>query len=388
MTSPDPEAALAPTDAAVSRSEGLLLAPFLDGAVVYDQVTETVHRLSATAAWLLDQAPARVADLVARAVAATGGPRDRIEHDIGQGLALLRAQGLVDRDELVWSAAPAGGSGHDRPGWTTGRTHAVIDHRLAFRSPDPALVALVDTFLGPGTTDDDPGLFFDLAEQPDGAVDLHTDTHWAFTDRAELLGHLPAVVNLVAARSASPVVLHAGAVRRPDGRVVLCPGPSNTGKSTLVAALVGAGCDYLGDESIGLRPGSLAAVAYPKPLTVDGGSQAVLGLAPGDLPHRSVREVRERAVALTGDVGRVAAVVFVAFDPGAEVVVRELAPPDALRALLANALNLGRAGDDGLGALCAVAEEVPAVEIRHGDVHAVVERLTHGDLPPAPVPGV
>ena len=66
--------------------------------------------------------------------------------------------------------------------------------------------------------------------------------------------------------------------------VLLLPGHMNAGKSTLTAALIQAGCDYLGDESIGIRHNTLAAVAYPKPLSLDATSREFLGLHHTDFP--------------------------------------------------------------------------------------------------------
>jgi hypothetical protein len=51
----------------------------------------------------------------------------------------------------------------------------------------------------------------------------------------------------VAASTEAAVFVHAGVVRW-DGRAVAIPGPSHSGKSTLVAALVSAGATYYSDE--------------------------------------------------------------------------------------------------------------------------------------------
>jgi energy-coupling factor transporter ATP-binding protein EcfA2 len=72
------------------------------------------------------------------------------------------------------------------------------------------------------------------------------------------------------------LLLHAGGVAAPDGRVVVIHGPSGSGKTTLTASLVGAGLAYLTDETVCLDPDTLAVEPYPKPLTVKPGSQEVL----------------------------------------------------------------------------------------------------------------
>lgn len=56
-----------------------------------------------------------------------------------------------------------------------------------------------------------------------------------------------AIRSIVAVRAPGLVFIHAGAVAL-DGRALVLPGRSMTGKTTLVAALVGAGATYLSDE--------------------------------------------------------------------------------------------------------------------------------------------
>ena len=72
------------------------------------------------------------------------------------------------------------------------------------------------------------------------------------------------------------LVLHAGAVSL-GGFGLLLPGPSGAGKSTLTAALVSGGFAYLSDEAAAIDPASLEIEPYPKPLSLHGGSLALLG---------------------------------------------------------------------------------------------------------------
>lgn len=69
------------------------------------------------------------------------------------------------------------------------------------------------------------------------------------------------------------LVLHAGSVRDPDGRITGLP---EAGKSTLTAALVMAGCDYLGDELVGVRADSPRAAGFPRVPALDETSRHVL----------------------------------------------------------------------------------------------------------------
>lgn len=157
-------------------------------------------------------------------------------------------------------------------------------------------------------------------------------------------------------------------------------GPVDAGKSTLIASLVSAGCDYLGDESIGIRPQTLAAVAHPKPLTIGSVSQRLVGLSPVGEPytsdeHRRPRELRSDTVGLTGDVAPITGVLHVQYRDGAELAVELVDPNEAVGLLLANTLNLAQSGSVGLGALCALAESVPVLKVVHSDAMDLAGRI-------------
>lgn len=83
--------------------------------------------------------------------------------------------------------------------------------------------------------------------------------------RPETVSAALAAVNLTAVAHTPALALHAGVVAR-AGRALVLPGPSGHGKSTLVAALLRAGWDYVSDESLCLRWDDGALVAYPRPL--------------------------------------------------------------------------------------------------------------------------
>jgi hypothetical protein len=70
----------------------------------------------------------------------------------------------------------------------------------------------------------------------------------------------------IALRSPEAVFVHAGAVGH-DGRAILLPGRSFSGKTTLVAALVRAGASYYSDEFAVLDEDGLLH-PYPKPLSM------------------------------------------------------------------------------------------------------------------------
>ena len=364
-------------DQGARRSAGLLWAPFGDGALVYDTVTATTHHLGALASGLLaEEGSLPVAEAVDLLIEATGHDRYAAQRQVDDAVGVLRAAGLVDRatgpkPPRTWDVpAPTSPST-----WAVGRTHAVVDHRVAFHGPDAALIGAVDDLLGHSDDGRPATTRFALEPRPHGQIHLTAHTTWHYADQAMLLEQLPVALNLFASESAAPVVLHAGAVRTPAGKVVAVTGTSGAGKSTLIAALVGAGCDYLGDESIGVRPRTLSPVGYPKPLTLDRNSQQIAGLTYSGSVHRRAIELRPDARCITLADDPIDLVLLVTYDPDKPPSTRRLDPAEAVKALLANTLNLVRSGEVGLGTLCALAARVPLVHVTHADARALASAI-------------
>jgi hypothetical protein len=89
-----------------------------------------------------------------------------------------------------------------------------------------------------------------------------------------LLGDL----NRVAIEHFQGFAAHAGVVAR--GEVALAfPAPSGTGKSTLTAACLGAGFQYVSDEALCVDFATDAVIPYPKPLKLAGHAAGLVGLA-------------------------------------------------------------------------------------------------------------
>jgi hypothetical protein len=362
----------------------LLVAPFLEGSLVYDVVTETAHRLGPLGSWLVwtTEVPSVLDDLYDTAALGTEVPRDQAVAIVDTAITELRSLGLLDRATHVdtppeWPGSPL--PDDDRP---VGAAHPVIDHHIAFRSSDAELLDEIDRFFCVAV-DGPPTRVLDAEPGPGGTVVLNAADEWRFPSREAFFGQLIDAVNEYAARSHSLPVLHSGGVRTPDGRVLVLPGRIDAGKSTLTAALIQAGCDYLGDESIGIRHDTLAAVAYPKPFTLDSTSRELLGLRETEYPHTQVAELRADAVLLTGDVGRIDEVVLPVYNPDQPQRRTRLDPPDAIREVLANTLNLARSGETGLATLCALAEQVPVTRIVHHDAIALAHELVGSNRPTA-----
>ncbi len=268
-----------------------------DRAIAYDLATETAHQLNASAGELLAvcDGTSDVDDAVIAWAKGAGIDRESVAADVTAGLAMLEGLGLVGRDEAVEAPKPVVGSTADpADDDQLGKVHSVIDYKIAFRGPQPELITTLDRFLGTGTDTGDPTMFFDVHQTDDGEVVLVTDYEWKFPSFEACLRQLTSVVNEYAVWTHSCAALHSGAVRSPEGGIVLLPAPSGNGKSTLTGAFVAAGWDYLGDEAIGVRPGSMVAVGYPKRLAIDVSSRAVLNLPESDSGDLDPAEVNPR----------------------------------------------------------------------------------------------
>lgn len=341
--------------------------------VLYDTVTEMVHVLSPSAArvWAgCESGEAREA-LVALLADASGADPSALDSEVGACLTQLGDAGLVGRDgappEIATPAASPVSGAHASP------VFAVIDDGVILRSDDADLLERASEVLDPLVHDRPVTVELGLVwDDWDGAVGTGAvritgrGSDHTFGSADDLLDALPTALNQLAATSASCITLHAGALRHRDGEVVVLPAVSGSGKTTLTAALVQAGWDYLSDEAIGVRAGSLATVAYPKPLVLDARSREVLGLAPSPSPNVSPAELRPDVTILHGDVGPITRVVLPRYEQDAATELTALTPTEAVVAILEHALNLRRVGQDGLVALCELAEQVPVQRLVHG----------------------
>ena len=349
-----------------------------DRAIAYDLATETAHQLNASAGELLAacDGTSDVDDAVTAWAEGAGIDRESVAADVTAGLAMLEGLGLVGRDQPVEAPKPVVGSTADPADDDhLGKVHSVIDYTIAFRGPQPELITTLDTFLGTGTDTGDPTMLFDVHITDGGELVLVTDYEWKFPSLEACLRQLTSVVNEYAVWTHSCAALHAGAVRSPEGEIVLLPAPSGNGKSTLTGAFVSAGWDYLGDEATGVRPGSLEAVGYPKRLAIGSDSRVALNLPESTSGDLDPADLRPDVVRLDGDVGPVTRVMLPRFELGAEVTVERLEPHEAVVELLANTLNLARAGQAALDAICDLATSVPVERLVHGDAHLAVAHI-------------
>lgn len=376
-----------------NRSPGILLAPLGTRFVAYDLVTEMVHHLNHSAGIILgacDGDTDRIQAIDSWATA-TGADPALIAEDLDTVLEDFSDLGLVGRTTTPDMPAPLTvstdtGTGTGTDGDTDhGRsmlsaTHRILQRVLAFRSADPQLLEAVDSFLGTGRPEpSEPGLLFDLEPLPDDRIRLRADEEWVFANRSALLDQLVAILNHHAVASHDSLVLHAGGVRTPDGRILVLPAESGSGKSTLTAALVRAGCDYLGDEAIGIDPAGVA-IGYPKRLAIDANSRSAVSLPEDDARDIAPTELRADVERLAGPVGPVTHVVFPIFQPDTALHAEPLDVVATFDTLLTNTLNLARIGEPGLETLCHLATTVTAARLTHGDAVSAADHLIRSDV--------
>jgi len=408
-----------------ARSGTVLVAPLAEAWAVYDQEYMRASVVSALAGVVLASGGQSVDTLAVEVAETTGVDVQTATTAVAEAITGLVEAGFLDpSSEPTTQGRPSPALdlsaqldapederplARDRSGTSLGAVQAMLDERLVFRGTDVELLAEIDSYLGVEAVADAPTRVFDVEPTDDGGVLLQAAEVWDFPSVENLLVQLPGVINDFAPRVTDFLVLHSGAVRTPGGEVILVAGLPEAGKSTLTAALVAAGCDYLGDELTGLRSGSLVAVGFPRALALDDGSLEVLGLTrpDPDNPFVPVGYVRPEAAVAAGDTAAPSRLIIPFFDaamgfdddpgPAAPVTeehpeassntagaqrieVERLDPRHALEALLGTALNLGQSHQQGWETLCALAERVPVDRIRHNDSVALAAAVLAGEI--------
>ena len=161
------------------------------------------------------------------------------------------------------------------------------------------------------------------------------------------------------------LLIHAGSVSV-DGRAVLVPAEMDTGKSTLVTALLHAGATYLSDELGAIDPVTRKIYPYPKRITLDQealrffpGLEERLGDRTGAMATLLQRYVRaEDCGSSIAGPAPLGAVVFPTADRDGPPRLEPIAASEAAWLLASNARNLYRYADRGvlmLGEICAAA---------------------------------
>lgn len=247
------------------------------------------------------------------------------------------------------------------------RRYQVVDLDFGIRSDDQAMGSFFDGLLSPFRVDGEPHHWYSFiaadGSEPKHAVYFDDDRRLLMTDR-HLAGvffwHLNQRVML---ETRSTVAVHSGVVAL-DGQGVLIPGDADAGKSTLVAALVSAGFDYLSDEAALLDLEQPLVRPYPRALALEKGSWPLLSwldpgprcddaYAPQDLWLLAPEDIRPGSL---GTACRPRLIVFPHVTPGVPSDLRRISRSETVRRLARRATNLVEHGASGFRALVAAVE--------------------------------
>jgi hypothetical protein len=262
------------------------------------------------------------------------------------------------------------------PSSATGALRA-LDHRFTVTSNAPELCEYLGSVLRPLAAPGAPADHrYEAHVHHDRSVRLSLDgvplSDCATVAAAVewLLWH----VNQAAAASvAGQVVLHAGGVQA--GHVgILLPGPSGSGKSSLVAALVERGLRYLSDEIVVLGDGGATMAGLPRPLALRPGAQEVLARwrpAVDQEPMAGSTWFVDPGLVVPGSAGvpcPPALMVSPRFSAGSETALTELASPQALVELVGNSVRYGRPDPAHVELLAGVARRCRRYRLEFGDL--------------------
>ena len=161
---------------------------------------------------------------------------------------------------------------------------------------------------------------------------------------------------------------HAGAVEFASG-IVMFPGHSNAGKSTLVTQLVQQGRSYLTDEAVAIDAATRQVQSFPKAICMETGAKELFGeLEPKGQSTWSTWHVDPTTIGpgKLAAPGRLAGVVFPTFVPSAEVSFTRLRRSDAFNRLLENSFDFAAVGSAGAALMLEIADTIPCFSLRHG----------------------
>jgi len=394
----------------------------LDGdLVLYDAANELAHHLSpeAAAVWMCCDGHATVAAIADHLAGEVGIDREQMLRDVVTvGLQLMDAGALVDGGSEVGTSpkpteggarrwhpeAPAEGVPALGPAAFANRTPGFVSqcfdalgYRFRVLADDPSIGSVVAAALAPlGSTAVPEHDYWIIGGGPKVEVTqfyiegehLHT-----FAEDDDLVGMALWYLNQHAVEFTPLLAVHAAAVER-GGEVVVLTAGAGAGKTTMAAALVADGYDYITEEVVALDPTSGEIVPYPLPFCLEPGSQRLFEhLAPdgatdplavrGDVWFVHPEQVRRGSRSAGGVV---TAVIVPAFRPGAAQQFDDLTPAETLLHLLSGTMNLDRIGHDGFVRLVELAWSVPGYRLEYGDLgeaRQLVSRAAAGDSLPS-----
>jgi hypothetical protein len=241
--------------------------------------------------------------------------------------------------------------------------------RVQISTNSSAIFESIDSILPPGSVPCDAenvdqkfsvttkdGVFFDI----DVEGDMTTEYCDADVAVAVLERRLRAYVAL---NAPDRIFVHSGAVVS-EGRAILIPGPSFSGKTTLVSELVRAGATYYSDEYAVLDESGLVH-PYTKSLSMRLGA---------DL-HQTDQPVTEFGGEAGDKPAPVGLIVVTHYRPDAEWSPQRLTAGQGSLALLANTVPAQDRPKQALSAATAAVENATVLEGDRGEAAAIVDQL-------------
>lgn len=164
----------------------------------------------------------------------------------------------------------------------------------------------------------------------------------------------------VAEHAVGLVFVHAGVVAI-DGKALVLPGRTFTGKSTMTGELLRAGAQYGSDEYALLTPDGRVR-AYPRPLAMRGGER------------RRIPAADFGATAFDGELP-VAAIAALRYAPDEEPTISPISPATAVLRMFDNTVCASSRPEEAFDALVAACANAVAVEGIRGDAAQTVPTL-------------
>lgn len=252
----------------------------------------------------------------------------------------------------------------------------ILGTKFVVQATDTPYLELVRDVLAPFAIDRPTGVpakrRYGLVRAEDGKVIPYRDCR-----RLGLPNSLGAALQrLVAALNQSAIgeyrgfAVHAGVVATGGGSIAF-PVNSGGGKSTLTAACLLAGFDYVSDEALCVDMDG-AVVTYPKPLSLSPRSFELLGVDPDSV---AVRASESEGLAIATDLNAAVAegpltlrhLVLPSYGRD-HLSLEEVSPSEAMTALLTFSFNHYKHGEGAFRLAARLASELDGVwRLRYGD---------------------
>jgi len=187
---------------------------------------------------------------------------------------------------------------------------------------------------------------------------------------SDRLGQFATTLNATALDAAPTLAIHAGVVAR-HGVAIAMPASSGVGKSTLTAACIRRGFDYLSDEALCLSYQDGSVVGYPRPIALSAWSvtavhACAVGVPVGDESLFTADDLGARNHLGAARLGHVV-MLDRAGDPRSAPSLTRASRPDAVTLLLRLSFNHYRRPADAVRLAADVVRAADVWRLRYGD---------------------